>query len=85
MEKKSIIENAIIGKILTELKTAEEKWPEWPTNMYEQLAIVTEEAGEVAKAVLHYNHENGSHKDITDELVQTAAMCVRMLKNMMNG
>lgn len=70
------------NQVDAELKRAEKKHPEWPVNIYEQLAIVTEEAGEVAKAVLHYNHENGSLQNVKDELIQTAAMCMRMLKNL---
>ena len=72
----------ILKSICIELKKAEEKHSNWPTNMYEQQTILAEEAGEVAKAVLHYHHENGSFEDIEEELIQTAAMCVRMLKNL---
>lgn len=65
-----------------ELDRAKEKHPEWPENMCKQFVIVQEELGEVAKAVLHYQDEEGSLQDIKDELIQTAAMCARMLERL---
>jgi len=41
-----------------------------------------EEAGEVTKAVLHYAYEKGSIIDVKKELIQTAAMCIRMLNSL---
>jgi NTP pyrophosphatase (non-canonical NTP hydrolase) len=70
------------SEIEAELKRAEKKHPDFPKDMFRQLAIVMEEAGEVPKAVLHYHYEGGSLKDIKDELIQTAAMCMRMLKHL---
>lgn len=61
-----------------ELERAKAKHPNFPRNMFEQLAIMQEEAGEVTKAVLHFQRENGTLHDIKEELVQTAAMCMRM-------
>jgi len=68
----SLIEN--------ELDRAEEQHPNFPEDIFEQLAIMTEEAGEVAKAVLKYKQEKRPLQDVKDELIQTAAMCVRMLE-----
>lgn len=62
-----------------ELKRAEKKHPDFPEDMFRQVAIINEEAGEVTKAVLHYHYEGGSLKDLKEELIQTAAMCMRML------
>lgn len=61
---------------------AENKHPDFPNDIFIQLAIMQEEAGEVTKAVLHYSYEGGSLQDIKDELIQTAAMCVRMLESL---
>lgn len=66
----------------SELAKAEKKHPDYPTDMFRQLAIMQEEAGEVTMPVLHYHYENGSIEDIRKELIQTAAMCMRMLKNL---
>ena len=65
--------------IETELNKAIKKHPDYPVDMYKQYAIIAEEAGEIVKAVLHYYDEGGSIEDIKNELIQTAAMCVRML------
>lgn len=70
----------ILKLIESELERAEKKHPDFPLDKFRQLAIMQEEAGEVTKAVLHHYYENGPLQDIKDELVQTAAMCVRMLK-----
>lgn len=71
----------IFKSIEEELQKAEEKHPNWPSNIFEQMAIVNEEAGEAVRACLHLKHENGGEHDIHDELIQTAAMCIRMLIN----
>ena len=68
--------------VLDELTRAEKKHPEWPEDMFRQVAIMNEEAGEVTKAVLHLHYENGSIEKVKEELVQTAAMCMRILKNL---
>lgn len=62
-----------------ELKRAEQKHPNFPVDMFQKLAIMQEEAREVTKAVLHYHYENGTIADVKSELIQTAAMCMRML------
>lgn len=69
-------------QIERELEKAERQHPAWPPNIFEQVAIMNEEAGEVTKAVLHYKREGGSLRDIKKELIQTAAMCMRMLQNL---
>ncbi len=65
-----------------ELKRAELKHPNYPEDMFRQVAIMNEEAGEVTKAVLHYFYENGSIENIKNELIQTSAMCMRMLNHL---
>ena len=70
------------SRIQDELERAEKKHPIFPLNIFEQLAIMQEEAGEVTKAVLHLKYENGTLYDIEEELVQTAAMCMRMLQSL---
>ncbi len=72
-------------RIQRELDRAEFKHPDFPSDMFRQLAIMQEEAGEVTKAVLHYHYEGGSFEHIEEELIQTAAMCMRMLENLKNN
>lgn len=67
------------AEIDSELKKAEKKHPNFPDDMFRQLAIMQEEAGEVTKAVLHHHYECGPLEDVRQELIQTAAMCMRML------
>jgi NTP pyrophosphatase (non-canonical NTP hydrolase) len=43
-------------------------------------SIINEEKGEVSRAINQYDMEGGSKQAIKDELIQTAAMCIRMLK-----
>ena len=70
------------AEIDVELNRAETKHPNYPSDMFRQLAIMQEEAGEVTKAVLYYHYEGGTIEHIKEELIQTAAMCVRMLKHL---
>ena len=63
-----------------ELQRAKKIHPKYPMNIFHQLAIMQEEAGEVTKAVLDFYYADGSVEHIKEELIQTAAMCVRMLE-----
>jgi len=63
--------------IETELQRAKTIHPEFPKNHFEQFTIIQEELGEVAMAL---NDRNIEHAKI--ELIQTAAMCMRMIENL---
>lgn len=65
-----------------ELQRAKKMHPNWPDDRFRQLAIMQEEAGEVAKAVIDHQYKKGSTQDIESELIQTAAMCMRMLESL---
>lgn len=67
-----------------ELKRAEKLHPNYPKDMFMQLAIMQEEAGEVTKAVLDYHYAADTVEHIKEELIQTAAMCMRMLGSLEN-
>jgi len=67
--------------IETELERAEKKFPTYPTDIIHQVSIMNEEAGETIRAALMYTYENGSLDDIRTEIIQTAAMCLRWLRN----
>lgn len=71
-----------INQVIEELKKAEKKHPNWPADILHQIAIMNEEAGEATRAALHLVYENGSKEDLKKELIQTAAMCLRMLKSL---
>lgn len=70
-----------IYKIKRELERAEQKHPNWPIDILHQVAILNEESGEVTKAALQFEYEGCSLEEVENELIQTAAMCLRMLKN----
>jgi len=70
------------ASIDAELNKAKQKHPDYPDDMFRQVAIINEESGEATKAVLHYHYENGSIENIKKELIQTAAMCMRMLEKL---
>ncbi len=70
------------NEIDAELSRAQNKHPNFPTDIFHQLAIMQEEAGEVTQAVLHYHYEKGTIAHIREELIQTAAMCMRMIQNL---
>ena len=55
----------------------------WEGNsIFKNALILSEEAGEVSRAVLRYSDEGASIEDVKEELIQCAAMRFRMLKNL---
>lgn len=71
-----------IHAVACEVERAERKWPIWPLNLFEQLAIVGEEFGELQQAVLQNKHESGKAEHVREEAIHLAAMAVRFLKNL---
>ena len=71
----------IVDKIKAELERAKKLHPNYPTDIFKQLAIMQEEAGEVTKAVYDNWAKGTPIEDVETELIQTAAMCVRMLES----
>ena len=69
-------------EIYKELKRAETKHPNWPTDPLYKASIVMEEAGEVIRAANQLVMENGHIEDLRTELIQTAAVAIRMLKTL---
>ena len=74
-----LVEN-IVNDILKELKRAEQKFPDFPEDIIHKVGIMAEESGEATRASLQYVYENGKIDDLKEELIQTAAMCIRCLK-----
>jgi NTP pyrophosphatase (non-canonical NTP hydrolase) len=71
----------VISEVVDEVCRASEKHPEWPLDDFRALAIVHEELGEAAKAILHNTYEKGSRRDVREEMVQTACTAIRFLMN----
>jgi hypothetical protein len=70
--------------IRAEISSAALKFPTWPTRAIDAGNVVSEEAGELAKACLEATYE--PHKETPDgvqmEAIQTGAMAVRFLMSM---
>lgn len=71
-------------EIGAEIEKALAKFPTWPTRIIDAGNVVSEEAGELAKACLQVTYE--PHKETLEgvrlEAIQTAAMCIRFLLSM---
>jgi len=75
-----------LGDVVLELGRAKELFPRWPTDPLHALAVLSEEHGELTKAILQlmYEPEKSGRKNVRAELVQTAAMCLRMALSLDN-
>lgn len=71
----------IVEQILNELEKAEKKHPQWPTDVIHAAAIIAEESGELVRAALQWNYEDGNQDELKKEAIQTAAMCIRFLQH----
>ena len=74
----------VINSIVNEYERAMSKHPEWPRDVIHAAAIVTEESGELVRAALQFEYEQGEHQSLQNEGIQTGAMAVRFLVNMPN-
>ncbi len=72
----------IYNDIAQELTFAKLAHPNYPTDIFKQLAIMQEEAGEVTMAVNDLESGKSTTEHVRQELIQTAAMCVRMIENL---
>lgn len=75
----------ICEEIIAEVFRAEAKHPFWPSDIIHQAAIVAEESGELVRASLNHHYESfttESYQEIRKEAIQTAATCIRLLKNL---
>lgn len=77
--------DVIMAHIRSELISAMDKFPEYPKDPIHAVAIMSEESGESVRAALQCVYEEGKVKDLHQELVQTAAMCIRMLSAITTG
>jgi len=64
-----------------ELERTEKIHPAWPTDLVKASAILAEEAGETLRAANTFDETRSGKKEIITEAVQTAAMAIRLLKN----
>lgn len=82
MESKGSVHRHLVD-IITEVAFAEKKHPKWPKDEVYAAAIVMEEAGELMRAAVQLKiDKTGSKEELRKEAIQTAAMCIRLLKNL---
>jgi hypothetical protein len=67
------------GALRAELALAEEKHPDWPSDVIHAAAILQEEAGELIQAALDYYYADGSKWALITEAQQCGAMALRFL------
>jgi len=72
----------ICEEITEEVIRAKKKHPHWPDDIVHQAAIVNEESGELIRAAIQYQYEGADKEEIRKEAIQTAATCIRLLKNL---
>lgn len=66
-----------MNAVRKELYHAQSKHPNWPSDIIHGASIVSEESGELTKAVVQFVYENGDPQKIIDEVIHTATMCLR--------
>tara|TARA_Y100000310_G_scaffold68264_1_gene63592 strand:+ start:2404 stop:2646 length:243 start_codon:yes stop_codon:yes gene_type:complete len=71
-----------IRKISAEVDRAEKLHPRWPDDIIHAVGIIVEEAGETMQAALNHIYFGEDREKIRTEAIQTAATCIRLLKNM---
>ena len=71
---------SIIREIKAELRRAR-KLHDWPDDLIHQVAVIAEEAGEVVQAANNHVYGAASKDKIREEVIQTAATCLRYLEN----
>lgn len=64
-----------------ERQRQDEKWGEQNHNPYIWIAILLEEIGELARAVMEYHFREGATKDINNELIQVVAVAKAMFES----
>lgn len=64
-------------EVRREMARAIRKFPTWPTDPMHALGVVTEEHGELAKALLERIYADGPVGNVSKEAIQLAAMALR--------
>lgn len=80
--------NSIQQDVLKEYQLAVTKHPKWPTDPFRALAILSEEHGELAQAVIDTTYAPSSPHagldNVRREAQQLAAMCLRFVEHLDN-
>ena len=71
-----------LAQIAQEVTRATKKHFHWPHDTIHAAAIVNEESGELTRAALQYQYENGPLSAMRTEAIHTGATTVRFLINL---
>lgn len=72
------LESCLIPCIRIESDQQIEKWGIQDQHPFEWMTIITEEVGEMAKAMLEHEWGNGSPREVTMEAIQVATLCLKI-------
>lgn len=80
---KSNLPTAVVLEVLAELDRAKKLHPNFPAGIVRQVAIMAEEAGEAIREANRIEDDGiGDLAELRTELIQTAAMCLRVIEHM---
>ncbi len=71
-----------LGMILAELERAEKLHPAWTRDVVKGCSLIAEESGEAIRAANNFDETKTGKAEIITEVVHTAAVALRFLKNM---
>ena len=73
--------STITADAIAELERARQLYPAWPRDIVHAAALMIEGAGEVLKDAnnFRWNHKDGTLADVRKGVIQTIAMCYRLL------
>ena len=78
MKKTDCIDN-VLKAVLGEVCRVQRQHPNWPEDVFKQLAIIGEEFGEAQQAALKAEDGQGDKRLVEIEVEQVAAMALRFL------
>ena len=75
------IEFQIVNEALNELQRARKRYPDWPIDVVHATVVMVEEATEALKSAneIKWNHKTTTMADLREEVIQTIAMCLRLI------
>ena len=69
----------VLAASVAALERAQTKHPKWPTDPIHAAGIVSEESGELQKAILEATYEGASHDHVREEALDVAGAALRFL------
>lgn len=73
-------ENSLGDLILLESERQLKKWGIQDHSPFEWMAYITEEVGELAKAISEFEYRKGSREEISKEAIQVATLCLKLVE-----